>query len=459
MMPRKSEPIELPTIDWSRFDGIRAPTYTQTPDEIFDWIMAFLTGAELKVLLYITRRTFGFKKSADAISIPQLCSGIVTRDGRRLDWGTGLERSTVLKALRSLETKNLIVRQQQDDPTYGSQPTLYALNIKVESASTSSLPLLQPGGIESTRGYARVHPGVEPRPSGGRLWSSPGVSQIQPGESRRFSPQETVLQYTVAQDVDNIETSIGASAQVHTPAKPKLHRSSSQLRVDDDYQGLVRPIDDIGREFGDEATTRASVTRAYNLMRESSVTFQDFVQLLLEAKALTRTYQASITKTRSDSGKLPRKNLMPYFFATLQSLLHPDHQTSRPRKARLSQRMRPKVRQNGNSAVHAAGLASTGYLETQDVSTAPTRLVQASDMHPVWLQALEELRNVLTPENFNTWLADTYVISQEGNLLLVAVPKPFQKDWLDNKLRGRVESVLRRLGHGDFKVEFVVADS
>jgi hypothetical protein len=458
MMPRKSEAIELPTIDWSRFDGIRAPTYTQTPDEIFDWIMAFLTGAELKVLLYITRRTFGFKKSADAISIPQLCAGIVTRDGRRLDWGTGLERSTVLKALRSLETKNLIVRQQQDDPTYGSQPTLYALNIKVESSYTSSVPLLQGGGIDSTRGYAPIHPGVDSTPSGGRKRSSPGASQIQPGESRRFNSQETVMQHTVSQDTDNVEASMSTLPEVPAAAEPKRRRSSPQRRADEDYQALVRPIDDIGREFGDEATTRASVTRAYNLMRESNLPIQDFVQLLFEAKALTRTYQASIVKTRRDSGKLPRKNLMPYFFATLNSLLQPDRQTPGLRRARLSQRTRSKVRRNGNSASRAARLELTGYLARQDVVPAPTQSMHASDMHPVWLQALEELRNVLTPENFDTWLADTYVISQEGTALLISVPKPFHKDWLDNKLRGRVESVLRRLGHGDLKVEFVVAD-
>jgi hypothetical protein len=191
-------------------------------------------------------------------------------------------------------------------------------------------------------------------------------------------------------------------------------------------------------------------------MRESKIDLQGFVQLLFEAKALTRTYQASVTKTRSDSGRLPRKNLMPYFFATLESLLHPDHRAPQPQKARRSRSARSKVRQNGDSAERAAILVSSDRVATQNVPSAPTKLAQAPDMHPVWLRALEELRNVLTPENFDTWLADTYVISEEDNSLLVAVPKPFHKDWLNNKLRGRVESVLRRLGHGDIRVEFVV---
>jgi hypothetical protein len=44
-----------------RFKGFLSPRYTQVPDELFDELMAYLSGAELKVLLYIIRRTFGFK--------------------------------------------------------------------------------------------------------------------------------------------------------------------------------------------------------------------------------------------------------------------------------------------------------------------------------------------------------------------------------------------------------------
>jgi hypothetical protein len=45
-----------------RFPGFLKPNYTQVPDVILDELMANLTGAELKVLLYIVRRTFGFQK-------------------------------------------------------------------------------------------------------------------------------------------------------------------------------------------------------------------------------------------------------------------------------------------------------------------------------------------------------------------------------------------------------------
>ena len=71
-----------------------------------------LRGAEIKVFLYISRRTLGFKKRVDAIGMDQLMNGIRTRKGRRLDHGTGLSESGVKKAVRGC----LIRRVRQKDP-------------------------------------------------------------------------------------------------------------------------------------------------------------------------------------------------------------------------------------------------------------------------------------------------------------------------------------------------------
>ena len=76
--------------------------FTRTPDALLDLWMAALTGAEFKVVMYILRRTTGFGKSADAVSYTQICRGIITKDGRRLDYGTGLSRSQAAKALNAL---------------------------------------------------------------------------------------------------------------------------------------------------------------------------------------------------------------------------------------------------------------------------------------------------------------------------------------------------------------------
>jgi hypothetical protein len=69
------------------FNGFIFPTTTPIPDQVFDELLHLLSGNELKVLLYICRRTFGFKKESDTISLNQMVNGITTRDGRVLDRG------------------------------------------------------------------------------------------------------------------------------------------------------------------------------------------------------------------------------------------------------------------------------------------------------------------------------------------------------------------------------------
>jgi hypothetical protein len=54
-----------------KFMGYGNPKYTGIPDLFLDEQMQDLTEAELKVMLYIFRRTYGFKKEQDAISYDQ----------------------------------------------------------------------------------------------------------------------------------------------------------------------------------------------------------------------------------------------------------------------------------------------------------------------------------------------------------------------------------------------------
>ncbi|ACZ43719.1 hypothetical protein Tter_2836 [Thermobaculum terrenum ATCC BAA-798] len=197
-MPKRQDNNGLPEIDWSRFEGITAPTYTQTPDAVFDWIMPYLTGAELKVLLYIIRRTFGFKKEADAISIEQLCNGIVTRDGRRLDLGTGLKRATVLEALRSLREKNLIIAQQQRDPLTGSKPTVYSLNLRQDYSHSGVYSSIPRSMEEHTPQDAPPYPGVQKGAPQGLPEQDRGVCQEEPNGYAQAYPQQTA-QETVKQ--------------------------------------------------------------------------------------------------------------------------------------------------------------------------------------------------------------------------------------------------------------------
>lgn len=86
------------------------PNSTQIPDVIIDQWMARLTGSEFKIILYIARRTYGFGKESDSVSINQISRGIRRRDGEWLDRGTGLSRSGVKAACATLVATGLLIK-------------------------------------------------------------------------------------------------------------------------------------------------------------------------------------------------------------------------------------------------------------------------------------------------------------------------------------------------------------
>ena len=87
--------------------GILVPSAFQVPNEVVDegWLKE-LGGAEVKVLIFITRKTFGFNKiGGDRIPLSQIIGG------------TGLSRQTAVSAIQVLENCQLIrvVRGKSED--------------------------------------------------------------------------------------------------------------------------------------------------------------------------------------------------------------------------------------------------------------------------------------------------------------------------------------------------------
>jgi hypothetical protein len=171
------------------FSGFLSPNYTQIPDQFFDELMPILSGNETKVLLYIFRRTFGFKKETDNISLSQMVSGITGRDGTQLDSGTGLSKASVARALKDLEDKNVIVRVRRSDPQKGDLPTTYQLNM----VNQKTFP---------ARGEWGSNNSDTPRVS----HRDTPLSHVETPRVSHRDTQETVLQQTVTQETENTTT-------------------------------------------------------------------------------------------------------------------------------------------------------------------------------------------------------------------------------------------------------------
>src|SRR5262249_31948352 len=124
-------------------------------------------------------------------------------DGRRLDLGTALKRSTVLEALRSLRQKNLIEAHVQVDALTGTRPTVYALKLRQRDNDPGYDDDAHPGMPEHTPPYVLAYPPVRSGIPGGMLHNDRGVCQSIPGGYALAYPQETVKQKTVKQETVN----------------------------------------------------------------------------------------------------------------------------------------------------------------------------------------------------------------------------------------------------------------
>src|SRR6266481_7497925 len=122
------------------FEGFEPANTTPVPDVFFDVLLPELSGAEVKVLLYIIRRTLGFKKTTDTISFTQFEKGITTKEGKVLDSGCGLSRETISHALQSLETKGCIKSKKRDSTSGDKDTSAYSVRFKRDVVGKSDHP-------------------------------------------------------------------------------------------------------------------------------------------------------------------------------------------------------------------------------------------------------------------------------------------------------------------------------
>lgn len=76
--------------------GFQSPNHTQTPNDLFDVLMASMGDAELRVVLVAVRKTLGFHRKCDAISLTQF------------EKMSGLSRQGVVDGLEAAAKRGLI---------------------------------------------------------------------------------------------------------------------------------------------------------------------------------------------------------------------------------------------------------------------------------------------------------------------------------------------------------------
>jgi hypothetical protein len=346
--------------------------------------MPRLSGAELKVLLYIIRRTFGFKRSSDDISLSQMVKGIKKKNGEILDQGTGLSKASVARALNSLEQKKVILRQRRFSGKNGDEATTYALNI------------------------------VNPTPVSQK--ETPPVSKRDTPVSHQRDTQQTVLQQTVKQQQQkankNITESGGDDARKDIAAalinKGIAENVAYQLVTRYSRQQIEDNLDWFEWKLANDPNSIK--TNPAGLLRRA-------IEKNYAAEGHHKGFQTRRQKEAIAAAQKQRQ-------AAQQKLIEARNRES---EALLQQKKRASVKQ-------LELLRGRYHTKQQDLK--------------LWHQVLHRLRRELTQATFNTYLAQTELLSLRDGKALIVVPNRFVKKRIENDLAHLVQSTLMPLLDG-----------
>lgn len=102
----------------TEFTGFQQPGYTAIPNELLDTFLPLLGEAELKVALFVARKTFGWHKRDDDLSLSQIAKG------------TGLSKPAVITATASLAERGLLIKRTRGQNIAHN----YRLNVQTSKA-------------------------------------------------------------------------------------------------------------------------------------------------------------------------------------------------------------------------------------------------------------------------------------------------------------------------------------
>ena len=120
------------------FSGFDTPkqNWFRMPNEWIDMCAEISSLAELKVVQYVMRHTWGHQEYGirKRISVDEFMNGRWRKNGERMDKGTGLSKPSVITGLRSSVERGLLI-EEVDDSDRARVKKYYSLRMNPESVS------------------------------------------------------------------------------------------------------------------------------------------------------------------------------------------------------------------------------------------------------------------------------------------------------------------------------------
>lgn len=135
----------------SNFKGFEKPTenYSKLPHSFIDQLPEIDTMAEMKVVLYLLRHTWGFSEfgKPKKLTTDEFANGRKKRDQSRMDSGTGLSENSVRAGLdKAVEHGFILVETDESDKARIEK--WYCLNMESDSEIESRPAKIAPLGAE-----------------------------------------------------------------------------------------------------------------------------------------------------------------------------------------------------------------------------------------------------------------------------------------------------------------------
>jgi hypothetical protein len=337
MARRKTDRPEFPGFDRPESNFFRMPNSWTDTTAAIDSI------AELKVVEYILRHTWGYQEYGikKHITIDEFVNGRRRQDGSRLDKGTGLSERAVYDGLRKA-VANGLVEEDVDDADRGRVKKYYSLRMK-PAAAADPLQSLQPGVQSLHPPLQRLHPGLQSLQGGGATVAprtekdtlekhfdvskfegstdDSGMTGERPAGGRERGAADRAAGGGPGPSGDGapLRELIERRRQGQATASPR--RKGRPPGSVEEREQLAAFLGDFARELGDEAPLASTITRALNIFKAGRIPAARWGDMLYQARARTQEATAQIRKEAAGGGAgLRRKNKMPYFLATLEQL-------------------------------------------------------------------------------------------------------------------------------------------
>ena len=79
-------------------------------------------------------------------------------------------------------------------------------------------------------------------------------------------------------------------------------------------------------------------------------------------------------------------------------------------------------------------------------------------MEDIWLEVQSNIEKVLTPQTYNTWIKPIRFLSVSNDLIELAVPNKFIREWVVEKYVGMIQEAVSSLTNTKYQIHFLITE-